>query len=74
LEAWLEGKEAKAYLKSISGYSIALGAVVGALITGIDSLLSIFVELIMVVAMTNVYPSPWPPFYLGLVIYHLQLR
>ena len=62
MEAWLEGKEAKAYLKSISGYSIALGAVVGALITGIDSLFSIFVESITIAAMTNVYPSPWQGF------------
>jgi membrane protease YdiL (CAAX protease family) len=42
LERWLEGKEVKAYLKSIFGVSLVSGILLGILIAGIDFLLPTF--------------------------------
>lgn len=59
LESWLEGKEAKSYLKSILGISIVLGVLAGVLIIGVDFLLSAFIEPITI---TQITPPLWQGF------------
>jgi len=60
LERWLEGKEAKTYLKSILCISIASGVLLSVLIIGIDHLLSVFIGPL--IAQPLVLPSIWQRF------------
>lgn len=62
LESWLEGKEAKTYLKSILGISIGLGVLVGVLLIGIDFLFSVFTKPITVVQIILPPPPIWQGF------------
>ncbi len=57
LESWLEGKEIKAYLKSILGISIALGVLAAVLIIGIDLLFSSFAS-----PLNKISPPIWQGF------------
>jgi len=62
LERLLERREAKAYLKSILGISIASGVLVSILIAGIDYLFSIFVEPSPIDQPTPASPPIWQRF------------
>jgi len=59
LESLLERREAKTYIKSILGISIASGVLVSILITGIDYLFSIFIGPPLIDQPSPVSPPIW---------------
>jgi membrane protease YdiL (CAAX protease family) len=62
IEGYLEGREAKSYLKSILGISIGLGILAGALIIGLDYLFSLVGITANVAQAVSITPPVWQGF------------
>ena len=62
LEGWLEGRDVKAYLKSILGISIGLGILASILIIGLDYLFS-FAGVPINVTQASINPPAWQGFF-----------